>query len=382
MFSESAGKKQKHWGYMQERMPYFDHVRGILVALMIMCHTVIVYGTDRVVESPLGIFLAKIMGTWPGAPVFMILMGIFFVYPNAKPASVRIARGVKLFLLGLVLNCLRLVFPYLIAKLVNPDALLNFHYLTPNSDFPVLWQLFYFMDILTFAGLAFILLALFELVLKKDWHLVVLGLLVAWAAPALWGTGRDWGAFYTLVQPFWGNALTHGLESDTSFPVFPWLVYPIVGVMIGRAFVRGNAFGAVLKKMLFAALLLGAAGGLIILLSKTDQFGDFYRMYPGGTFLCIAVDLLWIGMFMLFTKFGVFQKTLDYLIFWSKNITLIYLVQWVMIGFGIVFLGYRQLDNPWIVLALIPVFFVLSYFATKKLLRSSRFMSVLTWFTR
>ncbi|HOE34061.1 MAG TPA: heparan-alpha-glucosaminide N-acetyltransferase domain-containing protein, partial [Smithella sp.] len=111
---------------MQERMPYFDHVRGILVALMIMCHTVIVYGTDRVVESPLGIFLAKIMGTWPGAPVFMILMGIFFVYPNAKPASVRIARGVKLFLLGLVLNCLRLVFPYLIAKLVNPDALLNF----------------------------------------------------------------------------------------------------------------------------------------------------------------------------------------------------------------------------------------------------------------
>jgi len=82
MFSESAGKKQKHWGYMQERMPYFDHVRGILVALMIMCHTVIVYGTDRVVESPLGIFLAKIMGTWPGAPVFMILEGIEFYYTD------------------------------------------------------------------------------------------------------------------------------------------------------------------------------------------------------------------------------------------------------------------------------------------------------------
>jgi len=67
---------------MQERMPYFDHVRGILVALMIMCHTVIVYGTDRVVESPLGIFLAKIMGTWPGAPVFMILEGIEFYYTD------------------------------------------------------------------------------------------------------------------------------------------------------------------------------------------------------------------------------------------------------------------------------------------------------------
>ena len=367
---------------MQERMPYFDHVRGILVALMIMCHTVIVYGTDRVLESPLGIFLATIMGTWPGAPVFMMIMGIFFAYPNAKPASVRMVRGVKLFLLGLVLNCLRLVLPYLMAKLVNPGALSKFHYLAPNSDFPVLWQLFYFMDILTFAGLAFILLALFELVFKKDWHLVVLGLLVALIAPALWGTGRDWGVFYPLVQPFWGNALIQGMESDTSFPVFPWLVYPIVGILIGRAIVRGDAYSAVLKKMLFAALVLGAAGGFIVFLSKTNQFGDFYRMYPGGTFLCIAVDLLWIGMFMLFTKFGVFQKTLDYLIFWSKNITLIYLVQWVLIGFGIVFLGYRQLDSTWIVTALIPVFFALSYFATKTLLRSPRFMRVFTWFTR
>ena len=95
---------------MQERMPYFDHVRGILVALMIMNHTLIVYGTDRVLESPLGFLLTKIV-IWHGATVFMIIMGIFFVYPKAKPASVRIARGVKLFLLGLVLNCLRLVFP-------------------------------------------------------------------------------------------------------------------------------------------------------------------------------------------------------------------------------------------------------------------------------
>lgn len=367
---------------MQERMPYFDHVRGMTVAFMIICHPVIVYGTDRVLEGPLGVFAAEVIGTWPGAPVFMILMGIFFVFPQARPASVRMARGVKLFLLGLVLNCLRLVIPYLIAKLVNPGALSNLHYLTPNSDFSVLWQLFYFMDILTFAGLAFIVLALFDLFFKKDWHWVVLGLLVAWAAPALWGTGRDWGVFYPLVQPFWGNALTQNLGGDTSFPVFPWLVYPIVGVLIGRAFLKGDAFGAVLKKMLFSALLLGAAGGLIVALSQKNQFGDFYRMYPGGTFLCIAADLLWIGMFMLLTKHGIFQKTLNYLIFWSKNITLIYLVQWVLIGFGIVFLGYHQLDNPWIVLALIPVLFVLSYFATKKLLRSSRFMSVLNWFTR
>lgn len=367
---------------MQERMPYFDHVRGLTVTYMIICHPVIVYGTSRVLEGPLGVFAEKVIGTFPGAPVFMILMGIFFVFPNARPASVRIARGVKLFLLGLVLNCLRLVFPYLIAKLVNPAAITNIQYLTPNSDFPVLWQLFYFMDILTFAGLAFILLALFDLFLKKDWHWIVLGLLVASIAPALWGTGRDWGIFYPLVQPFWGNALAQGLDGDTSFPVFPWLVYPIVGVLIGRAFLAGDAFGAVLKKMLVAAVLLGAVGGLMVFVSPQNQFGDFYRMYPGGTFLCVAFDLLWIGMFMLFTKFGVFQKALDYLIFWSKNITLIYLVQWVLVGFGIVLLGYRQLDNSWIILALILLLFVLSYFTTVKLLRSSRFMSVLNWFTR
>lgn len=367
---------------MQERMSCFDHVRGITVGLMIICHTIIVYGSHSLLEKPLGIFGEKIIGTWPGAPVFMIIMGIFFAFSHKRTALERITRGLKLLLLGLVLNCLRFVLPYLIAKQVNPKAVADLYVLAPNSDFSVLWQLFYFMDILTFAGLAFALLAIFDLALKKDWHWIALGLLVAWLSPHLWGIGRNWGAFYLIVQPFWGNALVPGLESDTAFPVFPWLVYPITGILIGKLFSRGNDLSAVLKKISLAALLLLAAGGTIVLTSQQNQFGDFYRMYPGGILLCIAVDLLWIALFMLLTKYEIFQKPLNTLTFWSKNITLIYLVQWVLIGFGIIFIGYRQQDSPWTVLPLIPLFFLLSYFAAVRLLQSPGFMRLLTWFTK
>jgi len=365
-----------------ERMPYFDHVRGLTVIFMIICHTIIMYSAQNVLESPLGIFGEYIIGTWPGAPVFMIIMGIFFVYSSNKPLSVKIIRGLKLYILGIILNVLRYVIPYLIAEEINPDAFANIKALTVQEDYSDLWQLFYNLDILTFAGIAFMILAPIDALFKRDWHWILLGVIIVFISPYFWGYGRDWGISYLFFQPFWGSALIPGIPGDTSFPVFPWLVYPIVGILIGRAYQRGDGSAVILKNMVMSAVILAVIGTTLIVTSSTSQLGDFYRMYPGGTILCIGFDLAWIALFMLLTRLHILQGTLDKLNFWSKNITLIYVVQWVLIGFGMIFFGYHQQDNPWSVLALIPMYFVLTYISTKFLLDSPRFMKLFGWFTR
>lgn len=367
---------------LSERMPYFDHVRGLTVIFMIICHTVIMYGAQNVLESPLGIFGEYIVGTWPGAPVFMIIMGVFFVYSGQKPLAVKIVRGLKLYLLGLVLNIIRYVLPYLIATEVNPDAFANIKLLTVQKDYSDLWQLFYNLDILTFAGIAFMLLAALDSIFKRDWQWILLGGVIIFISPHLWGTGRDWGFSYLFFQPFWGDALIADIPGDTSFPIFPWLIYPIVGILIGKAYQRGDGFSLILKRMLFTACVLAIIGTTIMLTSSMSQLGDFYRMYPGATMLCIGFDLAWIALFMLLTRHKLFQSTLDKLNFWSKNITLIYVVQWVLIGFGMIIFGFRQQTNVWFVLVLIPAFFILSYFSTRYLLNSPRFMKAFGWFTR
>lgn len=340
------------------------------------------YGSTNVLETPIGIFGEYIVGTWPGAPVFMIIMGILFTTSGNKSTYEKIVRGFKLYLLGLVLNVVRFVLPYLIATQLHPTAFAEIEWLASQKDYPELWQLFYSLDILTFAGLAFVILALLEPLLKKDWHLVFLGIIIVFTSPYLWGTGRDWGLPYLFFQPFWGDALVTGIPGDTSFPVFPWLIYPIVGMLIGRAYIRGLEFRAILKSLILASIITGLVGMFIMLSSKQSQLGDFYRMYPGATLLCIAFDLSWIALFMLLTQINVLQNTLNKLNFWSKNITLIYLVQWALIGFGMIVFGFRQQDNVWFVTALIPVFFVLTYWSTSYLLKSPRFMKTLAWFTR
>lgn len=363
------------------RMTYFDNVRGLLAIGMIICHTIIMYGSESMLQKPLGIFGEWIIGTWPGAPVFMILMGIFFVYPHDRSTSHKFIRGIKLFLLGLILNLIRFVVPYLIALATGSDAFQNIAILAPQEDFPVMWQLFYFMDILTFAGLSIVILAIFDTIFSKDWQWLILALFVVFLSPYMWGTGRDLGNFYPLLQPFWSNSLVDGILSDTAFPVFPWLLYPIIGLLIGRQLSNGATLDTLLPLLVRSSVVLGFVGSSIMLVSNHSQLGDFYRMYPGATLLCAGFGLSWIAMFMILTKHRICQRAFGCLTFWSRNLTLIYLVQWILIGFGVLIFGYRQQDNSWIVFSLIFLFSTLTHITTTHLLNRKKFIRVFNWFT-
>ncbi len=61
----------------------FSLARGFVVLTMPAIHSVLFYGETEVKEGPLGIILGFLAET-AGAPVFMLLMGVFIAYSSPK----------------------------------------------------------------------------------------------------------------------------------------------------------------------------------------------------------------------------------------------------------------------------------------------------------
>ena len=365
-----------------QRLAAFDHVRGLAVIFMIISHVALMLGSGEAAVTPIGRFMNDFCGTAPAAPVFMLLMGVFMIFPCEKVAGQLFCRGLKLFVLGLLLNIVRMVIPFFLLSIFFPGEFERMYTMLQVSRDEVYWRIFYNVDILGFAGTACMIIAVLSLVLKKTWHWILAGSAATIAAPYLWGTGENLGAFFYLLQPLWGRQFAEGVPTDTAFPVFPWLIFPILGLIIGRL-LRDGLEQARLAGLLFrVSLLTGAVGGILVGKYGLGQFGDYYRMYPGGTLLVVTFATLWTAMFLWFSAFAKLRAVLDRLVFWSRHITLIYFVQWFIFGFSVLFLYFRRVDNPLVLVALTPCSLWLTWMLTRLCLKSLAFMRFFCWFTR
>ena len=98
-----------------------DLLKGIAVILMIQVHIVELFAQQEIFDSYLGKILLFLGGP-PAAPVFMTVMGYFIAKQN-KPLKLNLIRGIKLILLGFVLN-IGLNF-HLFIKIIRGEFLIN-----------------------------------------------------------------------------------------------------------------------------------------------------------------------------------------------------------------------------------------------------------------
>ncbi len=364
------------------RVSSFDNVRALAVICMIISHVSLMLGSADACATPVGRFMNDFCGTAPAAPVFMLLMGIFFVFPHDRSLSVKVFRGLKLFLLGIMLNFLRMVIPFYILSINAPEMFDGMVTALQVGRDVVFWRILYNVDILGFAGVAYIILALLQHLLTRSWQWISVGAVMIFAAPYLWGAGESLGIAFYPLQPLWGRAFVMGAPTDTAFPVFPWLVFPIMGLLIGRLLKSDVPESEIAAGMTRFGLLFAILGAAFVSVYGTGQFGDYYRMYAGGTFLVMSFALLWTAMFMRLTLKGYMGWASSVLTFWSENLTLIYCVQWFWFGFSILLPYFRRVDSPIVLMAVTPVFFLLTWGFTRLLLFSPRFIGIFRWFTR
>ncbi len=235
MSTEAAAGKQ---GGRPDRILSIDVMRGFALIGMVMVHFMIFFGNEGAVDTWPYFILNHVLGDW-GAACFLMMMGMSQVLSGQKHTDLdesllfkrALIRGGYIFGVGLLMLALAWG-PYQI------------------------WQ----WDILTLMGFCTILV----FVCRKlpTWFILVLIAALAFSTPWLRG-GLNfeavWGGDFMqvpvisryfpgiLIDPVkdyevvWSlKDIMQGFFLAGYFPVIPWSLFPLVGIVLGRRIVAGK----------------------------------------------------------------------------------------------------------------------------------------------
>lgn len=300
-----------------QRIPSFDIPRAIAIGLMIMIHTLMFYANPATMQQPLTKFL-MLFGTGPGAPTFMFLMGVYFVYASPKNSRYYIRRGLQLIGLGYLLNIMRFLIPVGVILLLE----------VPRKAFLPWTPLTFFkdIDILQFAGLALIIMTFIRSKLRRPIHTLVIIAVTALASPFLWGINTGFAPLDWVLDLLWGKNIY------TVFPLFPWLVYPLAGYLFGQLMIKNNLNRSFFRKSCLAGLALYIGGMVLSSTNISFHYGDYFRAGYGGTAVMLGFAIFYVtGVELICRRLGV-KKKIKVAAYLSDNLTSLYLIHWTVIG--------------------------------------------------
>jgi len=299
------------------RIPSFDVPRAIAIGLMIMVHTLMFYASPATMKQPLTKFL-MLIGTAPGAPTFMFLMGVYFIYASPKSTNYYIRRGLQLIALGYLLNVMRFLMPVGLILLfeVPKEVFLPWTPLTFFKD----------IDIFQFAGLALIIMTFIRTRLRRPIFTVAIIIMVSVTAPYLWGIKSGFAPLDWVLDLLWGKNIY------TVFPLFPWLVYPLAGYLFGQLMITSGQSKSFLQKSCLLGFLL-CIGGMVLSSTNTAfHYGDYFRAGYGGTTVMVGFAMFYVtGVELICRRLGV-KKKIKIAAYLSDNLSALYMIHWTIIG--------------------------------------------------
>ena len=330
------------------RIRAFDLARGVAIVWMIMVHSVAHYGNEASWASPFTQVLIAAAGS-TGAPVFMFLMGASIAF-SRRTSAVRIARrGLWLLALAYTLNILRGVLP---ASLGLGTGFITEADISPYTP-PTLLTL---VDIHQMAGLALLVIAVLVaarfILPVLPAVLVGLAVVVAVASPLLWGTttGTPLDLFLMLL---WGA------NWNVFFPLFPWIVYPLVGLAYGRALVSRPDRRRFIRWMGVAGVGVFVAGIVVTLaLHPTIGMDAYWRQRPGILLGILGVTLSWLAVADVLVERVRHNRVFEQFYSWSPRVTAMYCIHWILIGWGVGILGHRDLELPAVLVVMVVLLFL------------------------
>jgi hypothetical protein len=296
-----------------KRLPLPDLLKGFAVFLIVPVHILELFIDYPGRESLFGKTLLFLGGP-VAVPVFMLIMG-YFLARNNKSFSQNSIRGIKVFMVGFLLNIG-----------LNLNLLLKIKF----ADWPYNPMEYIFgVDILYLAGLSIIFLSTLKILKKgKGLTAILLALFVlgitGFLNQKLMITERNY------ILPFIG-----GTYSWAYFPIFPWLAYPLAGFAffhfeekIMRLFEQKKVVAVVILFAIIAAVLYFSKTGF----TTTINLPEYYHHTFWFAIWAFGLVILWIA----FIRFliGKFPNTYigNFVIWLGRNITLFYVIQWLIIG--------------------------------------------------
>ncbi|MGF7230393.1 heparan-alpha-glucosaminide N-acetyltransferase domain-containing protein [Arachidicoccus sp.] len=307
-----------------------DVAKGLTLLTLPAIHSTLFYSTTMVRCSLFGDIMAFV-AEGAGAPVFMLTMGIAITLGRKKTIRQIIFRCLMLFFLGYLLNFLKFVLPTLWDGI--PANLYTENGMEQNVKGTI--RLLLIGDILQLAALAYFICALLYRCKYYAYWSMALVVLIIFTAPFIWRLQTN-----DLLGQLPLN-LINGLPPACFFPLFPWLCYPLLGLAIGYYILRQRFYNRI--------AVLGAIIILIGLALKhfepSNWETNFYRLGPGGSLIHMGTALIFLYLCHLLlqipnAKNSRFIKLLSTL---SKEVTLVYILQWVVVCCLLFQFGYHQI---------------------------------------
>ncbi len=312
---------------INKRNRTFDFIKGFAVFFMVIVHVLSTYSTNDIQESLFGEVI-DFLGSPPAAPVFMFSMGVFYIL-SSKSDSLKygILRGFKLLLLGSLLSFLRTD----LLVLLNSNSV-QIDYWDTNM-LSSIWE----VDILQFAGWAYILMSLIKRYFKKPiwWLMIAVGIMGA--SPVLWGVSSNIKIIDWIFNFLWGY------EDLVYFPIFGWLFYPLIGMIFGVYMKACSNIEDLFKSFFRLGLALFSIGSVVIITDYDFHVGDYYRSGPGLMVWISGFVFIWLWISNKIIQNVKESKLLNIIYYWGKETPSIYFIHWLLISWGtIIFAEQKQ----------------------------------------
>ncbi len=297
-----------------------DLLKGTAVVLMIQVHLMELFAQPAVLNSWAGRF-SLFLGGVPAAPVFLLVMG-YYLAASRRSNGRLLWRGLKLIGLGGLLNLG-----------LNANLLVKIGQGTIALD-PRPYILG--VDILFLAGASTMMLAVLRPVLRRPAVLAAVAAgLVALVSP--WVTT----ALTTTAGARWVLAYVGGAYEWSYFPWFPWLAYPLLGfasygvrshilLAVGDAGATRRWRIAGLVVLIASAAVVTGAGSFAVAVShELPRYYHHDLRFFGWT---CAFLVVWVGLHRAAETWWGNTSPLRWLKGLGRNVTVCYVVQWLIIG--------------------------------------------------
>ncbi len=322
-----------------------DWFRFVLIYRLAIVH-VFVDSTPPAKLDVLGIpyYFDSVVGGVIGATRFMIVMGIGLSFTRHGTPKELLKRGVKIGIIGVVLNIFRYLIPSLIGYSVTGDYV---KYIKELS------YLFFGNDILQFAALAMILMS-FLLYLKLNPPKILgLSLLINVIGTIFRSVDLQNNVLNVIAGHIIGIETASGnpyIYSD--FPLMIWFIFYAFGYIFGYYYQRIRNKDKFYKTVGPVCLIISVAfcvweikGGFGMMMGAGDNV--FYHMHTGEAIISIMACIGTMMVYWFVSKLipQKFRKTIEKV---SRNINTIYCIHWVLVWWTVDLLLYYIRGNCWL----------------------------------
>ncbi len=306
------------------RQKELDIGKAVPILCLAFVHCIIECCTEAQLYFGIPLLFDSVLGGPMSAPMFLFCMGATVHYSKVSSPQTMVKRGLHILLVGFVLNLCRFFIPFIIGWLITGNAE---KYLVPLPYFV------FGNDVLQFAGLFFLCLALFTKLKTPKWLMFLIALALSVAGSFLRTTDMGNDVLNVIFGWFIGTVNEENLiVSD--FPLFNWLLIPVCGYIFGSVLQRVKDKRRFYLSFSPALLLLAVIVLAFEMPAEVGMFGDgqnaYYHMYTHDVFTCLALTLGLLGGY--YGLSGILPKrVMGFFSYTSRHITKFYCVHWVFV---------------------------------------------------